>query len=91
MPQQLSARIEIAEKISNVTSLVGSSPIWKPHPQLNRLVYPTLSPCETSMLACGSIFCVAAGSCWSAVGCETSRLNSYPSAFASFVYICTSN
>ena len=59
---------------------------------LETIPQPTLKPCAACMLTdCGSIFCAAAGSCWIAVGCETSRLNSYPSAFASFVYICTSN
>jgi len=53
---------------------------------------PTLKPCATCMLtAYGSILCGAPCSCWIAVGGETSRLNSDPRAFASFVYICTSN
>ncbi len=62
------------------------------HYRRQRFVYPTLTPWEASMLTdCGSIFYAATGSCWIAVGCDMSRLNSYPNAFTSFVYICTSN
>ena len=54
-------------------------------------LYPTLNPCESSTLTDrGSIFSPNS-LCEKSVAFDTALFNSYPSAFASLVYICTSN